>query len=255
MNRILFICLLAVSLVYCKQEPIIKEEVKIERVKAVIPEVDNFDYDTLQGMYIGDFGGSDIRLIINYVSQKNTIGYNIHKGLQRNLTGKVSRNGDSVQMILFEPGDNEFDGVFTLNFIGDDHEPTGKWVSNSGKISSKEFKLSKMVRPEKDSEDEINFSNFTQYFGYATDTIGEYSFKSDGLCTFEYYPYKDHEDRVEQLVEIHGSWSIKGQTVTINWQPNEIFPSRKMIYEIKTDEYDEYTLEGDHHVLYNNYWY
>ena len=58
MNRILFISILTISLFSCKDEIITKEEIKIERVAAVIPEVDNFDYDTLRGMYIGDLVGA-----------------------------------------------------------------------------------------------------------------------------------------------------------------------------------------------------
>jgi hypothetical protein len=47
-----------------EEKTIIQEEIKINKVEAEIPKEDNFDYDTLQGMYIGDFGSSDIRLII-----------------------------------------------------------------------------------------------------------------------------------------------------------------------------------------------
>ena len=82
-NTLLF-GFLIVTLMSCEDKTIIQEEIKINKIEAEIPQEDNFHYDTLQGMYIGDFGGSDIRLIINYVSNKNAIGYNIHKGLQRN---------------------------------------------------------------------------------------------------------------------------------------------------------------------------
>ena len=252
-NTLLF-GFLIVTLMSCEDKTIIQEEIKINKIEAEIPQEDNFHYDTLQGMYIGDFGGSDIRLIINYVSNKNAIGYNIHKGLQRNLTGKVTRNEDSVLIVLNEPGDHEFDGVFTLCFVGNDYEPTGIWKSNSGKLKERNFKLSKLIKPTKSTDDAIDISNFADYFSYLNDTIGDYFFKEDGLCIFEYYPFGDDEQRVEQMIEIRGSWSLAGKTVTIDWQPNKVFPKRKMIYKIISDEYGEQILEGNNHILYNNYW-
>lgn len=223
----------------------------VEKIEAIIPEEDLFDYDTLQGMYMGDFGGSDIRVILNYVSSKNAIGYNIHKGLQRNITGKVSRSGDSIQIILHEPGDNEYDGVFTVLFTGDKSKLTGFWESNSGKIPKRSFKLKKMVYVEAKDENDINMSNFADYFSYLSDTIGHYSFKDDGLCTFEYYPVTDYENNVEQLVEIRGSWSLKGNLVSVNWQPNKIFKDRKSEFTILRTEWGEITLKLEDQELYN----
>jgi hypothetical protein len=49
-----------------------------------------------------------------------------------------------VQIVLNEPGDHEFDGVFTLYFVGNDYEPTGIWKSNSGKLKERNFNLSKL---------------------------------------------------------------------------------------------------------------
>ncbi|OFZ52785.1 MAG: hypothetical protein A3D92_21560 [Bacteroidetes bacterium RIFCSPHIGHO2_02_FULL_44_7] len=223
----------------------------IDKIEASIPEEDPFDYDTLQGMYIGDFGGSDIRVILNYVSSKNAIGYNIHKGLQRNITGKVTRSGDSIQLVLQEPGDNEFDGVFTLLFTGDKSKLTGFWESNSGKIPKRSFKLKKVIYVEAKDEKDINMSNFADYYSYLSDTIGHYSFKDDGLCLFEYYPVTDYENYVEQLVEVRGSWSLKGQVVTVNWQPNKIFPSRKSEFTIFRSEWGDFTLKSGDEELYN----
>ncbi len=254
MHRILLASGLLIYIFSGCSEESAQPDTLVEKVPAVIPEEDLFDYDTLQGMYIGDFAGSDIRIILNYVSMKNAIGYNIHKGLLRNLTGKVSRSGDSVTIILNEPGDNEFDGVFTLNFVGDDHKPTGTWESNSGKIPKRNFELKKMIRKEAKDENDINLSNFADHFGYLSDTIGDYQFKDDGLCIFEYYPKHDYEGRVEQLVEVRGSWSLDGKTVTVEWQPSKAFPDRKSVFTIFRTEWDELTLKNGDQELYNHYY-
>ncbi len=238
----------------CASEPLpVKETVKIEYVENEIPPVDDFNYDTLKGMYIGDFGGSEIRIILNYVSGKNVIGYNIHKGLQRNINGKLRRNGDSIVMSLPEPGDHKFDGVFELTFLGLDKNPRANWVSNSGKIPAKNFNLKKLEAP-KDKKEGINISNFTEYFGYVYDTLGNYTFEPDGLCIYEYYPKTDEKNRVEQLKEIKGNWSLVDQTVTIDWQKNTLFPPEKMVFQIMKDEYEEYMLKGKDRSLFYYYY-
>ncbi|NRA11389.1 MAG: hypothetical protein HRT57_05470 [Crocinitomicaceae bacterium] len=218
-------------------------------VEPIIPDEDLYDYDTLQGMYVGGFGGSDIRIILNYISKKNAIGYNIHKGLQRNITGKVSRKGDTVQLVMNEPGDNEFDGVFTIKFIGNDDSPFGSWESNSGKVPRQEFKLKRIVTNQghRYGEDEITISNFANVFDYMRDSIGEYSFKDDGLVILNYYKdldYDDEERAMDQMKELRGSWSLKGSHVTINWETNAIFPNNTLELDIVDQEYGEYSLKG-----------
>jgi hypothetical protein len=47
------------------------------------------DFDTLKGLYTGDFGDGFINIVLTYVNDKKAIGYNVHKGLQRNVSGSV----------------------------------------------------------------------------------------------------------------------------------------------------------------------
>jgi hypothetical protein len=44
----------------------------------------------LKGNYIDDFAGSNIRIAIIFISNKQIIGYDVLKGLVRNLSGDVS---------------------------------------------------------------------------------------------------------------------------------------------------------------------
>lgn len=262
MRFVASIFILTVLLSSCSDPAPAKDTVTIEKVEATILPEDTYDYDTLQGMYMGKFGGSDIRIILNYISQKNAIGYDIHKGLQRNIMGSVTRSGDTVQLILAEPGDNEYDGKFTINFIGNDLSPFGSWESNSGKISKQEFKLKKIVRPEDESYDNVTISNFSRIFDYVSDSIGDYKFNNDGLVILEYYEdkdgydeYDDNEEEEEenrdlaQMKQLKGSWSLKGDVVTINWEPNTIFPNNILVLNIEKGEYEgQFHLkgEGDH---------
>jgi hypothetical protein len=244
-----FLLLLGVSIIFFScEEKQAEQKTKVEKIAAEIPEEDTFDYDTLAGMYMADFGGSPIRISLNYVSGSNVIGFDLHKGLQRNITGDVSRSGDSIQMILTEPGDNKYDGVFTLNFTGIDNSPTGVWVANDENIPSQEFTLKKIDYNMKGKDDEINIVNFAEKLEYLSDSIGEYHFMADGFVTLKYYPdtNKDWDD--QQMEEIKGSWDLNGDKVTINWEPNNIFKGNRLDLTIhKYGDY-EYSLkgQGDH---------
>lgn len=80
-----------------------------------VPHITELNLDTLKGIYIGDFGGSDIRIVINYISNKHAVGYSLHKGLQRNISGSVEITDETVNLILAEPEDHEFDGIFHID--------------------------------------------------------------------------------------------------------------------------------------------
>ncbi|MFK7783599.1 MAG: hypothetical protein AB8B56_00715 [Crocinitomicaceae bacterium] len=245
-------------------EPITKDVIEVEGITAEIPDDDLFNYDTLQGMYVGDFGGSDIRIILNYVSRTNAVGYNIHKGLQRNLSGKVTRSGDSITVYMAEPGDHEFDGVFELLFIGEGAEPQGSWKSNSGLISEKEFKLERVQTKDGinwEKQEKINMVNLHNYFSESSDTLGEYSFKSDGLVIFSYYEGgywgDESEDGTErnnkQMKQIQGTWSMDGQFVNVAWEPNKVLPKLNMRYELKQGDYEPELYWKDNPIYMNMY--
>jgi len=228
-------------------------KIELVKVPAFIPEEDAFDYDTLRGMYEGDFGKSPIRIFINYISGSNAIGYNIHKGLQRNLNGKVSRHGDTTIVELSEPGDHEYDGKFLLTFIGMDKEPTGTWEHNEGWVPSKKFVLKK-YEPKEAKDDEIISSNFSNYFDLVFDSLGTYYFEEDGLVRYEYYPVKNNNSRVEQLIEVTGSWYLKDSTLKVEWQKNNRFAKPTTQYTVTHNEWGGPMLRGEGMELYPMYW-
>jgi hypothetical protein len=213
----------------------------------------NEDLDTLTGIYIGDFGGDDIRIALTHIGKSHVVGYNIFKGLRRNISGKYSVKGDTLIMDLSEPGDNEYDGVFNLEIYRSNFKGKGKWTSNSGKISSKHFNLEKLPPFEYINDvSKLNNSNFTSTFSWVEDSLGSIYFDDDGSCKYTYYPNEDEENRVEQLEEINGSWSLKGNKLTINWQPNVIFPKRRSSLEILVEEEYSFSLIGEGRKFYAN---
>ena len=246
----------------CSQELVVEDVIEIESVAADIPVMDTFNYDTLSGMYIGDFGGSDIRIIINYISKTNAIGYNIHRGLQRNINGKVTRHGDSIIVRLAEPGDHKYDGVFELMFLENYNVPIGKWISNSGDIPEKTVKLKKLQGESHnaDWDDDINAINFYQYVEFANNAIGEFTFEQDGLVIFSYYPEGSKIDwdhlasaRIEQSIEITGNWSVKDDQLILSWEKNTVFPTSIMVYQIKKQDYDLQLIGKNDTIITNMY--
>ena len=80
-----------------------------------------------------------------------------------------------------------------------------------------------------------------------SDSIGEYSFKEDGLVTLNYYKNLENDvkdNALEQMNELKGSWSLKGTHVTINWEPNDIFPNNILELDMVDKENGDYSLKG-----------
>jgi hypothetical protein len=211
------------------------------------------DLDTIKGMYIGDFDGSDIRIVINYISQNHAVGYNIHKGLQRNISGKVEETADELKVELHEPGDHEFDGVFELTFNKNDLSCYGVWKANSKKIPIKKFNLEKIVRSETNVDlefiklSDITRENFPMIFAYCSDSLGDLFFAENGLCNYEFYPKIDTLERVEQIISVKGSWTLtKEKELYVSWQKNAYFKDQKEKFEIVIgkESYDFYLQSG-----------
>lgn len=222
----------------CQEEP--NEELNTlssEELVEVVEDFPEFDWDTLKGMYIGDFAGSDIRINITYISSKNVVGYNIHKGLLRNISGKVEQSMDSVLLKMEEPGDNKFDGTFQLFVNRENLAINGIWVPFDKKLTPKTFTLKKVIPLEYEENAPITNGNFARYYSYVSDSIGEFSFDEDGFVIYSYYPNNAAKGKKDQLETVKGTWSVKGKSVIVNWQPNTAFPKSSSVFDITNDEY------------------
>lgn len=188
---------------------------------------DTFRFDTLRGIYFGDFGGHEIRIAINFVSENHAVGYNILKGLQRNIAGKVTMKAETIEMELAEPGDDKNDGVFSLSVNRQTLEMNGSWKPNIPGRKTKTFRLQKMEEPDLEYG-VLNAADFANAFSFVMDSIGELRFHEDGLCVYSWYPDKDDEMHREQLEEIEGSWAFSKNKVTVDWKANSVFPSKSV---------------------------
>lgn len=243
MIKLLLIAVSASIFISCTQERETIETTKEVFIEQQIEPIDDFDYENMEGIYRGDFGDGTISIILNYVSESNAIGYNIHRGMQRNLNGKVDRVNNTLIITLSEPGDHKYDGVFELNIRPNQKEIDSKWVCNDSKISTKVFKLKKREerKENKNGEYKPSLSNVE----FLSDNTGDYQFRDDGMLIFKYYPSHDEENRIEQFKEIKGNWVQNDKTVIIEWENNTLFQDKKEEFEIHDSGDYDFRLENE----------
>ncbi|KAA2245090.1 hypothetical protein F0L74_03775 [Chitinophaga agrisoli] len=183
-----------------------------------------------KGTYTGDFAGAPIYITINYANGQHVAGYDIHKGLRRNLHGTLQQTANGWTMALSEPGDHPFDGRFQLAFDTGFHHATGKWAPQTrGTLQEKTFTLHK---PDTDS-DPVAGNIFS---GDHCDIF----FETDGNCTLNYYERINDSTFAPQLNTLRGSWKNNGNNkITVDWQPNERFGKRNSTFDATFDADDK----------------
>jgi hypothetical protein len=111
----------------------------------------------VKGTWEGEMGGKKITIVIEKIQGDQISGYNIVGNNKRALKGKISDSSYdqacamAFEAVLNEPGDDKWDGVFSLKFVGyynqeyiDDgefecvgdlqgYDASGEWVPNNGK--------------------------------------------------------------------------------------------------------------------------
>lgn len=246
----------------CSSDPKVETGVTAEKNTSDSTKTETWfpktNFDTLCGMYTGDFGDGFINVILTYVNDKKAIGYNVHKGLQRNISGSVVQKTTCFELTLNEPGDNEYDGVFVLVISKKDGSVDATWKANNPKISSKKFKLKKQATKGKDSkntveEGEITEENFLDFFSNANLEDGTIEFKENGIIRFSYYP-EGQENEQQEIIK--GSWKFMDKkTLVVEWAKNNYFKERSMRFKLIQDEDGNVTFEGPNdQSIYPNYY-
>src|SRR5882762_1474667 len=132
------------------------------------------------GTYSGLYSKGLITLAINYISGSTASGYNLHKGLRRNINGPVELKGGQLNFVLKEPGGNPYDGTFYLSLDTASLKITGKWIPvDSTKAHAGPLALSRKQGTEERGYDLWNSD------------LGTLFFTNDGTCRLEYYPSAD----------------------------------------------------------------
>ena len=228
--------LLTVALVFafCSNN---KSEEPAPIVKSKTLTVLTVPAEKIIGTYLGDFKGSPIAITINYVGNSHVSGYNVHKGLTRNISGTIEPANGGLHLLLEEPGNNEYDGKFDLLV------DTARWTA---KGSWKPFK--KGEEAVFNLKKQLTASEEDQYGMTFTDSLQNYiTLKPDGSCT---YSYLTDTTKTGQEVTIRGNYSREKNAVTVFWQKNDVFPL-KSVFKIeesrpyKGEDYVEKSLKGE----------
>jgi len=207
-----------------------------------------YPVNNMAGTYSGNFDNGYIIIALNYVNGKNVSGYNLHKGVRRNINGTLQPGTNGFHFMLKEPGDNPFDGTFdfiidTINF-----SMKGTWIPfDSTKTKSKTLSLQKQAKKITNYEDELGM--WVPATGtYSTDTTLDF----DPAGTCEYKFYSKPGDSTSQLNSVRGNYVQVKDTVLIEWQKNSFTPSQKMKLILRTkhikdqgNDYDEKQLVGN----------
>ena len=121
--------------------------------------------NVMLGTWNGDMGEKKLTIVIEKADGNKISGYNTLGKNKRPLKGTFIRGAWDVtcsiafDATLKEPGDDKWDGVFTIKFVGDNTqaetddgpvckgdykgvEGVGQWKSNNGKMT-KDFTLTK----------------------------------------------------------------------------------------------------------------
>jgi hypothetical protein len=173
------------------------------------------------GTWSGHYSKGLLTLAINYISGNIASGYDIHKGLRRNLNGSVEQKDGRLEFVLKEPGGNPYDGTFYLSLDTVTDKISGKWIPSDAtlakagplELARSTYEHAEITRDQWESD------------------LGTLNFLDEGVCTLEYYPEYDSlglKVPNAQLVTVKGSYEIKGDTIRIDWQRNNRTPTLNM---------------------------
>jgi len=95
------------------------------------------------GTWSGKLGEKDLVIVITSARGDILEGHNVVGNNKRPVKGTVMADADVFTLTLSEPGDDTWDGVFTLKVKNDNNfNATGHWKANNGK-SEKQVEINK----------------------------------------------------------------------------------------------------------------
>lgn len=240
MNK-LFYLIIFIVLVSCGKKAGSTSDSNTDTTQTNTTEItSNYPTDSLRGEYIGGFGANTIVISVNYINGKSASGYNIVRGLRRNIKGEVSNQGAYFYFNLKEPGGDPNDGIFRFTIDTATLSLEGSWVAfDSTKIKSRNYKLTRRVYQHQEYEgmDGTWFLN---------DLKVKFNKDKTGLAEGHWW---NEKTEVTEDVEIPFTWIDKKESVLIEWAHNNIFLSSKMEFTREKTEFEEMLISGDY-VMY-----
>jgi hypothetical protein len=228
-----FVLLLFVS---CQEGPKNDVVVKGESIVSlpVAPE-------QIAGMYIGEFRGSPLSIVLNQVTDKQANGYDMHRGIKRTVSGVVEFSDGQLHLYVVEPGDSRFDGQFHLAIDTANWRGEGTWKSF---VTGTEIPFSFQKR-------EIKKVEKGQVF---VDAMANYIvLNGDATCLFNHR--KDTAGTTPPIM-LKGRYTKEKDKVIINWEKKAGLPAVKSVYRLITERaskdegYKQQTLIGEGNIFH-----
>ena len=223
--KIIFYTLALVVMAGCGSKEKEARVMSASKVTNQKSSLSSFQVNKFEGTYTGSFDRGFITLNLNYVTGQHVSGYDIQRGLRRNINGSLTPGGKTFAFNLKEPGDNASDGIFQFTIDTSRFIVNGRWKSfDTSKIVSKALVLKKQPKKTESNLDNELGTWVPARSNYRTDTTLDFS--GEGICEFRFYQFPG--DSTSQLLSVKGSYIRIKDSVLIEWQKNSWTPAQKM---------------------------
>ncbi|MGL1887016.1 MAG: YARHG domain-containing protein [Reichenbachiella sp.] len=109
-------------------------------------DIKNIDesLNPLYGYWVGMFGKNKINIAISNIESDSIFGYSVCAGNYRKITGTIKSTTPQVYtVVMYEPGDDKYDGKFEFTIDEVKKQLKGKWASYKNTVGAKEYSLEK----------------------------------------------------------------------------------------------------------------
>ncbi len=195
----------------------------------------------IAGMYIGDFRGSPLSIVLGQVTSQQANGYDLHRGIRRTLSGIVDFSDNRLHLYLVEPGDSRFDGQFHLSIDTAGWRGEGTWKSF---VTGKEIPFRFQKR---------DISNDTGGRVFVDEAANYLVLNNDGTCLFRFQ--KDTAAAAPMLA-VNGRYTQEKGKVMVRWENKSVFPSGRSVYQLmsekamKDEGFTQQTLRGEGRIFH-----
>lgn len=199
----------------------------------------NAQGDKIIGKWTGNFGNKEITIVIDKIEGNIIYGYNSVGNNKRKISGNYTISDGNITAKLKEPGDDKYDGLFTINFIND-KEANGNWKMFKGN-SYKEFTIKKAIVTKKNKRNNL-LGMWHGYYGrhnykwyIKIDSVEKnkiYGIARDGL-------YKTNYDITGAFIYEDGKYDVTFKQIKNDKTRKKTLVSATFDLQKKTGVYDD----------------
>lgn len=117
-------------------------EEKIASAAGTAPETETVDHP-LRGNWVGYLGENRLNVQLESIKGKEVKGKSVAAGNYRDINGSIEETPDTYRLSLKEPGDDKYDGTFTITIKKNGMICEGNWEPYDKALKAKPFTLAK----------------------------------------------------------------------------------------------------------------